>query len=591
MSNKNKKKRNKKTRKKRGGDGEYNEPCAICQERPATHQFCARGHYFCLECTTEWLSTVHNNMAGCPLCRAPYGRDYGHWWKKEIDLDVPAEVGSLMYKKVFGPCCSPCEKTCWDKLTCSHPKCYPCITDGLMIVGKKENKIQCKKRTRGGRRKKKTRKKGGVKVTKSPRKKTAIEIHREKLNNPEFKKRLFANKDTKVQIFEKAVRKRHADRVKHMVKVFREGWNSRFGKPTFMDNHIIGIFKQELKDPSKITDGDKKDIKLYREESAENRAKSYYVYTTFKEMKRRSDLMGISARRERERLKQEEEESITGTTGEIEMLEKEADKYHGGLEYLPPTPGRPYGVFNKTSIYEGNLGKTSPIPFVDFTEKHSVLMDDAKFDKDMFDRRGGRKKKRKTRRRKNKRKNKTKKNKSTKKMDKDFNPNLTPRQMFTMGSFGGTYWRPIKSKFHNTTLKNKHKKYSFLKGIPDNLMTRPFDKYDVKLNKYKKKVGTTLKFWENKGWMRESHPYGWVQWYCDYYSGKRSADDERQIKRWQQLAGPNGRFRKWLVTMILKKGGKWDDYSISPAIRQTLQHWGYKLTKKDFENEVKNRKK
>ena len=203
-------------------------------------------------------------------------------------------------------------------------------------------------------------------------------------------------------------------------------------------------------------------------------------------------------------------------------------------------------------------------------------------------------KKKKTRRGggKMKRKNKTKKNKSTKKMDKDFKPNLTPRQMFTMGSFGGTYWRPIKSKFHNTTLKNKHKKYSFLKGIPDNLMTRPFDKYDVKLNKYKKKVGTTLKFWENKGWMRESHPYGWVQWYCDYYSGKRSADDERQIKRWQQLAGPNGRFRKWLVTQIMKKGGKdkWDDHSISPAIRQTLQHWGYKLTKKDFDKELENRK-
>ena len=42
--------------------------------------------------------------------------------------------------------------------------------------------------------------------------------------------------------------------------------------------------------------------------------------------------------------------------------------------------------------------------------------------------------------------------------------------------------------------------------------------------------------------------------------------------------------------MILKKGGKWDDESISPAIRQTLQHWGYKLTKKDFENEVNSRK-
>ena len=190
-------------------------------------------------------------------------------------------------------------------------------------------------------------------------------------------------------------------------------------------------------------------------------------------------------------------------------------------------------------------------------------------------------------------KNKTKKNKSTKKMDKNFKPNLTPRQMFKMGSFGGTYWRPIKSKFHNKTLKNKHKNYSFLKDIPNNLMTKPFDEYDVKLNKYKKKVGTTLKFWENKGWMRESHPYGWVQWYCDYYTGKRSADDARQIKRWQQLAGPNGRFRKWLITMIMKKGGKkdWDNHNISPAIRQTLQHWGYKLTKKDFDYELENRKK
>ena len=70
--------------------------------------------------------------------------------------------------------------------------------------------------------------------------------------------------------------------------------------------------------------------------------------------------------------------------------------------------------------------------------------------------------------------------------------------MFKMGSFGGTYWRPIKSKFFSGELKNKHKKYSFLKDIPDNLMTRPFDKYDVKLNKYKKKVGTTLKFWRIK---------------------------------------------------------------------------------------------
>ena len=77
----------------------------------------------------------------------------------------------------------------------------------------------------------------------------------------------------------------------------------------------------------------------------------------------------------------------------------------------------------------------------------------------------------------------------------------------------------------------------------------------------------------------------------EFYLGRRSDDDERQIDRWKKLAGPKGRFRKWLVTQILKKGTKkdWNDHSISPAIRQTLQHWAYKLKKKDFDKEVKSR--
>ena len=47
-----------------------------------------------------------------------------------------------------------------------------------------------------------------------------------------------------------------------------------------------------------------------------------------------------------------------------------------------------------------------------------------------------------------------------------------------------------------------------------------------------------------------------------------------------------------VVTQIMKKGGKskWNDHSVSPAIRQTLQHWAYKLTKKDFNDELKERK-
>jgi len=173
----------------------------------------------------------------------------------------------------------------------------------------------------------------------------------------------------------------------------------------------------------------------------------------------------------------------------------------------------------------------------------------------------------------------------------EFTPNLTPKQMFELGSFGGTYWRPIKSKFFKKKLKNKHKKYIWLNNIDSDTLTRPFDEYDKKINKYGVKVGTTLEFWEEKGWIDKKDPYGWVQWYCEFYSGRRSKDDERQISRWSKLAGSNGRFRKWLVTQILKKGTKddWDNYNISPAIRQTLQHWGYKLTKKDFDKEYNSR--
>ena len=175
----------------------------------------------------------------------------------------------------------------------------------------------------------------------------------------------------------------------------------------------------------------------------------------------------------------------------------------------------------------------------------------------------------------------------------DFKPNLTPRKIFLLGSFGGTYWRQIDSQVTGKTHNNHHKKFpnSWWKGIPDSELTKSFDDYDISLNKYRKKVGTTLEFWEDKDWINKKDPYGWVEWYSHFYNGRRSADDKRQIDRWMGLASKRGRFRKWLVTMILKKNGKYNDFEISPAMRQTLQHWGYQLTKADFDSEVKSRKK
>jgi len=178
----------------------------------------------------------------------------------------------------------------------------------------------------------------------------------------------------------------------------------------------------------------------------------------------------------------------------------------------------------------------------------------------------------------------------------DFKPNLSPREMFKRGSFGGTYWRPIYSSVIKKDLKNIHKKYpkSWWKNIPDDWMVRSDEEYDKNINKYKVKVGTSLDFWEGKKWIKENHPYGWVHWYCDFFSGKRCDDDERQVSRWKKLAGHKGRFMRFLVTQILKKSNepinkKWCDISVSPKIRQVLQHWGYELTKKDYDFEYKRR--
>jgi hypothetical protein len=37
-----------------------------------------------------------------------------------------------------------------------------------------------------------------------------------------------------------------------------------------------------------------------------------------------------------------------------------------------------------------------------------------------------------------------------------------------------------------------------------------------------------------------------------------------------------------LSTQIFKSGAKFDDPKISPVVRQTLLHWAYELTEKDY---------
>ena len=101
----------------------------------------------------------------------------------------------------------------------------------------------------------------------------------------------------------------------------------------------------------------------------------------------------------------------------------------------------------------------------------------------------------------------------------------------------------------------------------------------MNVNKYGVKCETPLRFWENKGCIDKIDPYGWFQWYFRYRLSRRSKDDKRQINRWKKTVS---RFRGKLVEIIRDVGSKFEDYSISPKIRQILLHWGYELTEKDL---------
>ena len=137
-----------------------------------------------------------------------------------------------------------------------------------------------------------------------------------------------------------------------------------------------------------------------------------------------------------------------------------------------------------------------------------------------------------------------------------FVPNVTPKDVFKKGAYGGTYYRPIDSSVTDTkyTSPSVIREYpkSWWRGI-DVARTVTAEVYDKNVNKYGVKCGSSLEFWESKGWIQGQDPYGWFQWYCRFYRGRRTDDDDRQIKRWEKLAGPRGRFRRRLMNEIIKK--------------------------------------
>ena len=143
-----------------------------------------------------------------------------------------------------------------------------------------------------------------------------------------------------------------------------------------------------------------------------------------------------------------------------------------------------------------------------------------------------------------------------KNFDKDFHPEITPKEMLELGVFGGRYMRDCKKEFSRDWFK-KAKLYS--EGLPG---------HDAKLNFFGVDASQPLSVWIKKGWINEEQdPRGWFQWYCRYYMGRRLPDEDvKQIKRWRAM--------KRHVAQIIKNC-KPGDMSCRKKQRQALLHWAY----------------
>ena len=99
----------------------------------------------------------------------------------------------------------------------------------------------------------------------------------------------------------------------------------------------------------------------------------------------------------------------------------------------------------------------------------------------------------------------------------DFGANKTPIEGIREGAFGVTYFRDIYSGISEKWYRKLRKEFDQLKNIDKKYYCS--DYYDIIVNKYGVKCGTSLRFWENKGWIIEIDPYVWFQWYLRYWLG------------------------------------------------------------------------
>ena len=168
-----------------------------------------------------------------------------------------------------------------------------------------------------------------------------------------------------------------------------------------------------------------------------------------------------------------------------------------------------------------------------------------------------------------------------------FTPNKSPLEMLREGCFGGSYFRPLYSRYLGTTIENDWKELpeEWIQGLDVNrYLTNP--EYDPEVNKFKVKCGQSIEEWELAGWINHTYDvWGWFQWYCRFFQGRRCDDDERQVSRWAKCVGPKGRWRSLLmkkyvslgVREVFDDGEEEEGSEVSPVMHQTCHQWGWEV--------------
>jgi hypothetical protein len=156
-----------------------------------------------------------------------------------------------------------------------------------------------------------------------------------------------------------------------------------------------------------------------------------------------------------------------------------------------------------------------------------------------------------------------------------FTPSYSPVEMIALGVFGGNY-------FGNDEVDKNWLDYVPEDFLDENVLNKQYlserllnPVYNSDVNKYKVKCGMDYKGWLDSGWMHEQDPYGWFNWYINFFYGRRSADDKRQISRWKSFVS---RHSSMLKSMCAKSNRKIEDESFGAKTRQGLLHWSYKIT-------------